>query len=241
MKKILVLLLSLNIFLTPAFCFIEDDFVNKSLDKDLKIKKYQPPEIIDDFVNQKLDKNLKIKKYSYSPIIDNFAINNPNRNQTLSKKIELNEIIPPLNKNNIIKKNYNILSEDKQTIKVKIKENYTTKNKLDEGDFIEFVTLEDIKIKNNFYPKNSIVKARLETISQNKIWGVPSDVIVGNFSIDNHKLFGNIEKTGANRALWLYPTVYLTVGFFGLGLLLIPIRGGHAKIKTKEIYTLETN
>ena len=59
-----------------------------------------------------------------------------------------------------------------------------------------------------------------------------------NFSIDGKRLAGEISKTGANRSLWLYPTIYMTTLFFGVGLLLIPIRGGHAKIKPQQTFTV---
>lgn len=180
MKKILALLLCLNIFLVPVWALL----------------------IEDEFVDETLDKNLKIKKSKYIPIADN-------------------------------------LSENKyQEIKIRIKNEYSTKDNLDEGDYIDFVTVEDVKLKDKIYPKDSIVKARIETISQNKAWGVPSDLIVGNFTLDNNKLTGEISKTGANRSLWLYPAVEIGCIFLGAGLLLIPIRGGHAKIKPTETYSL---
>lgn len=129
-------------------------------------------------------------------------------------------------------------NENTTEVKVKIKKNYSTKQKIKEGEYLDFITVKDFSYKDKLYPAGTLVKARVETISLNKIYGVPSDVIVGNFSIDDIPLRGEISKTGANRALWLYPTIEIT-SWLCVGLLLIPIRGGHAKIKTKEIFTLE--
>ena len=214
MKKIIVILLCLNIIFTPCYaCKIEDDFVNASLDK-----------------------NLKIRKQNYTPIVDSFAQANQNKNQSL-KVIKFDEILPEEPSQKFVRKPV-IIDNNYKEIKVKIKNFYTTKNKMQEGETLEFITLNDIKIKNKFYPKNSIVKARIETISQNKSYGVPADVVIGNFMLDNHILSGEISKVGANRSLWLYPTVCITSCFFGLGLLLIPIRGGHAKVIPAETYTL---
>ena len=133
---------------------------------------------------------------------------------------------------------YVIDNENLIPIKVRIKNYLSTKQKIDEGDFIEFETITELKVKNKSYPVGTTIKARIETISYNKIWGVPSDLTVGNFSIDNTPLKGEINKTGANRSLWLYPTIYLTGFFFGIGFLLIPIRGGHAKIRPQQVFTV---
>jgi len=127
----------------------------------------------------------------------------------------------------------------KTTVQVAIKKEITTKTKPKEGDFIEFVTLDDVVFKNKLYKKGTIVKARIELVSQNKIMGIPSDLIVGNFSLEDVSLKGEISKKGAKRIYWLCPLVDIGIWFFGAGLLFIPIRGGHAKIKPKETFTLE--
>lgn len=182
MKKFVILLLCVNLAFLPAFsALVEDEFVNSTLDK-----------------------NLKIGKPKYTPIEDN------------------------------------ILQDSQKEIKVKIKNKYSTKDNFNEGEYIDFITLEDAKIKNKNYPKGSTVKARIETVSQNKSWGVPSDLVVGNFTLNGNKLTGEILKTGANRSLWVYPAVIAGCMFLGAGLLLIPIRGGHAKIRPSEVYTLRT-
>lgn len=119
--------------------------------------------------------------------------------------------------------------------KIKIKEALTTKNKkLKEGDYIDFILIEDTSIDK----KGTIIKARIENISQNNSYGVPASISISNFKINNNLIEGAIEKTGANRAIWLYPTTYFLSLFFGIGVLLIPIRGGHAKLKPNEIYII---
>ena len=84
------------------------------------------------------------------------------------------------------------------------------------------------------------LSARVELISPNQARGVPADIILGNFMLDNKiPLEGQIKATGANRSLWVYPASYLLSVFFFTGLFIYPIRGGHAKIKPKNIYKLE--
>jgi len=214
MKKIITFLICFNIIFLPAYSAI----------------------INDDFVENTLDKNLKIKKYQYYPIVDDFAACNKNSNP-LKKAVSFDEITPRMPEHRFVRKPV-VFDDNYKEVKIRIKDFYTTKSNFQEGEEIEFLTLDDVQIRNKNFPKNSIVKARLETISKNKSFGVPSDVVIGNFMLDNIPLSGEISKTGANRSLWLYPVVYNTVWFFGAGLLLIPIRGGHAKIKPSQIFTL---
>lgn len=253
MKKFLATILCtgvlLNFVCAPAFCKISDDFAESTLSKDLKFKPASSTNIQDIFVEESLNKNLIPKEYNYINIEDNLAkklSNNIGQNyKTPERQFISDEILPAADYSNTNTKNPEMVNEimisDTQNtipVQIKIKKNLTTKEKLQEGNWIYFETLNDAKINNVSYKKGTQVKARIETISQNKIWGTPADLIIGNFSIGNTPLLGEINKTGANRALWLYPTVYFGTFLFGAGLLLIPIRGGHAKIKTTEKYTL---
>lgn len=238
-KKILSLFICFNIVSMPAYCTINDDFVEKTLSKDTKIQKVKITEINDTFVEQSIDKSLQTKPTNRNIIVDTFAESNTNKNVYTKPEVNFYEQkVTTVNKPIEPKKAIIITEGNSIPIQIKIKKRLSTKQKVDEGDYIEFETISDVTINNKNYPKGSIIKARIETISQNKIWGVPSDLTVGNFSIDGQKLNGEINKTGANRSLWLYPTVYITTFMFGVGLLLIPIRGGHAKIKPKQTYTV---
>lgn len=240
-KNFLILFISLNIIVLPAYSIIDDEFVQRSLPKTLKIQNYEKLEIEDFFVEKTLNKNLKIKQVKNNNIVDEFALSNKNKNIYSKPKVDFSEQVIVSNK--AIKPNVAVARFDDNSlpIQIAVKKSFSTKQKIDEGDYIEFETLSDVKIKNKTYPKGSTVMARVETLSLNKIWGVPSDLTVGNFSLDNNLLFGEINKTGANRSFWLYPTVYVTSCFFGIGLLLIPIRGGHAKIKPNQTYTVYYN
>lgn len=238
MKKLFAFLISMNFAFMPAYCTITDDFAEATLDKNLKIKSALNQKISDDFVEKSLDKNLKIKPYKKYNIADSFAENNKSKNVSYKKIIDLQEVIP---QNNTSVKHKKITIFDiNSAIEVPIKPQklYSTRQKAEEGDYIDFETTKDVKIKGKLYSKGTTVKARVENISQNKSMGIPSDLVVGNFSINGTPLAGEISKTGANRSLWVYPCVYFFMPFFCAGLLFIPIRGGHAKIRTSEIFTL---
>lgn len=238
-KKNLILVICFNILALPAYCTIRDDLVEKTLCANQKIKQVQPPVIEDTFANKTLDNNLKPKSVNANIISDTFAENNKNKNQYRKPMVDFSEQTvvvsqKPAQVNKVV-----IYSDaDSIPVKIRIKKYLSTRQKNDEGDTLDFETVSEVKIKNKVYPAGTTVKARIETISYNKVMGVPSDLVVGNFLIDNNPLSGEINKIGANRSLWLYPTVYLTSCFFGAGLLLIPIRGGHAKIRPNQHYTV---
>ena len=239
MKKILSFIICLGFFCMPAYAEIVDEFVNKTLDKSLKIKPASRIVIADTFADNTLNKNLKPAKYSYKPIKDNFAENNQNKSKYKAIVVNYNENLPQISNKTTARKVVVIDNNSMTAVPVRIKKLFTTKSKIQEGDYLEFETTKDIVINKKTYPARTTVKARVETISLNESWGVPSDLVLGNFSIDGIPLGGEINKTGANRTLWVRPAAWtLIILFWGAGILLTPIRGGHAKIRTSEIYTL---
>ena len=239
LKKFIAFWICFSMVYSPAYCAINDDFVGKTLSKDLTIQKAKNPVIVDEFTENSLAKRFNATTLEYKIIEDNFAQNNKNKNTYSKPKIDFAEqIIVAGEKSAKTKKTVIITEENTIPIKIRIKKHLSTRHKVDEGDYIEFETLSEVKIKDKVYPRGTTIQARIETISQNKIWGVPWDLVIGNFAIDGKSLQGEITKTGANRSLWLYPTIYITTFFFGFGLLLIPIRGGHAKISPTQTYTI---
>lgn len=239
LKRYLTILICFNILVSPAYCTINDDFVEKTLSNKQKVITIQQPIIKDVFVEKTLDTKAKYKPAKSNLITDSFAENNKNKNQYTKPIVDFGEQTVVSSPNSIQPRKIVIINDENSIpIKIRVKNYISTRQRFDEGDFIEFETLSEVKIKNKVYPAGTTVNARVETISYNKIWGVPSDLIIGNFSLDGKSLTGEVSKTGANRSLWLYPTVYITTWFFGVGLLLIPIRGGHAKIKPQQTFTV---
>ena len=238
MKKLLASFICLSFISMPAYSAITDEFAYKTLDKNLKIQQPIKAAIVDSFVEQSLDKNLKFKPVSYKPIKDNFAEQNKNKGIYSAKTVNYQESIPKAANKTFSKKIVIIDQNSMTAIPIKIKAPFTTKAKAQEGDFLDFETTKDTTLNKKHYPAGTTVKARVENISLNKSMGVPADLIIGNFTLNGVPLGGEINKTGANRSLWVYPCMYGTLWFFGIGVLFIPIRGGHAKIKTTETYTL---
>lgn len=177
--------------------------------------------ISDEFASSNLDKNLKVGKYQKAQIEDELV------DKYLSKDLKIK-------KENSRK---NILGE---TIKISPIKNYSTDDNLKVGEYIDFILVEDKNLNGVFYKKGTNIKARIENISLNQIYGVPADIVLSNFTFDDKVFFdATISKTGANRAIWVYPTTVGLSAILGVGLLFIPIRGGHAKLKKKEVFELE--
>ena len=213
-KKFISLFILFSMFSSQVFAFIEDDFVNCTLDK-----------------------NLKIKPRVYSFIEDDFVENSKNKS-FMKKKVVIEEVLPT-HKSSFSRKVFEICEFDNSIpIFIKIKNNLTTKQKPEEGEMIEFETVKEFKIKNKTYPEGTVINARVENVSLNYTMGIPADIVIGNFNLEGKLLRGEISKTGANRALWVKPVSFVGSILFGSGALLILIRGGHAKVNQNEIFTV---
>ncbi len=243
MKKFLITLICHNLLIMPAFCMISDSFAENNLDSSKPYPKPKVVNITDDFAEESL-KGSKPVIIKPRVIVDEFAENNHAKNEPLIAPVDLREFVPTHTRQDYANYRKDIITDKSSLDKVEIKicNHLTTKNrKIDEGDYIEFETLKPITIKNKTYPKGTIITGRIETISQNKPKGIPADLVIGNFKIDNQELVGEIARTGANRSLWVYPASCAGACFFGLGAFLLLIRGGHAKISPVEHFTLHLN
>ena len=239
-KKLTAAVLALNLLsVYPACGMITDNFAEATLDKSLKIKPYKPKIYRDEFTEAnksfaptriykkvyldefaEANKNITPKNYTKKSYYDEFAETNHKVAKHSVRKIRISETNNP------------------NIIFIRILKPLSTKSKPEEGSPIDFVTTKEVKINNKIYPAGTPVKARVETVSQNSIWGVPADLIVGNFYIDNIPINGEIKKTGANNTLWVKPLSIACGILVGAGFLFLFIRGGHAKIKPNETFTL---
>ena len=89
-----------------------------------------------------------------------------------------------------------------------------------------------------FLPKDTIVKARIETIITKGMNGFPAEIIIDNFKINNvhqSQLVSTCIKTGRNYALLVYPIKWLLTPIPFAGSLTNLIMGGEARIKTDDV------
>jgi hypothetical protein len=251
MKKFLVLAICFQLTGFPALAgnFINDDLVDKTLqNKNLVINNYHSDNI-EDFWAEETLKNIKINNVSKPvPINDdlvdktlqNAKIQEPKSNSTPIEdkfaETSLKNCAPLV----IRKTNYDFSLAKRTPIKISIINPISTKQSLKEGQSLVFRVVNDVKLNDKYtLKKDTLINGKLETISPNQAFGVPADIIIDDFELENNKdkiiLDGSIHKIGANRSLWVYPVGYMGCCFFGVGLLVFAIRGGHAKIKTNDI------
>lgn len=258
MKKFVAILLCIQLLNIPVFAeeLGEDYFVEKTLkSNNLVIETEKPAQIHDELPIPKNNvQNLQSAIKKDVPITDNLVEkklvdkqykNTPN-GKTEIKDVFAEKAIQNKTAVGIVKNSnleYDIDPTRRIPVKLKVNQEFTTKKNLEEGQKIEFKVAEDVKVGNKvFIPKNSMVVGRVETISLNEAFGVPSDIVIENFIVkmpDNEEFFlenASLKRVGANRTIWLYPLVYCGCICFGAGLLFIPIRGGHAKLKIKDTY-----
>lgn len=167
-----------------------------------------------------------IKKRKKSIIEDNFAKNN------LANK-DLERINP--------KTKYDF-TKAQIPVQMRVIKNLSTKHKILEGDKILFKTVNDVTIGNITLPKGTHVIGRVEILSESDKMGTPANIVISNFQVKDNPdicLYGNVSKTGANRSIWVYPLYQAgNIMFYVAGFIFVPIHGGHAKLSTKDIYTV---
>lgn len=253
MKKIILSLICLQLISMPVFSIelLQDSLVEQTLNvKNLKIVRPNSGVIIDSFAEKTLG-NISPKQYTNKQIFEDEFVNKTILNKQHQLKRQENIAITDDFANATLK-NIPIKAKKADTkfdfesikqipIRISITKNITSKSGLKEGQELNFKVLNDVNLENNLkLNKDSIITARLETVSLNQAFGVPADIVIDNFKVTSDKseinLEGSIHKIGANRSLWVYPAATGGMVFFFIGALFIPIRGGHAKINTKNIY-----
>src|SRR5574344_527543 len=253
MKKLIISLMCLLLVSMPVFSteLLQDSLVEQTLKgKDLKINKVNNDLIQDSFAEKTLI-NISPKQYANKQKLEDEFVNKTITHKQYEIKKQENIAITDDFANATLK-NIPIKAKKADTkfdfesikqipIRISITKNSTSKKGLKEGQELDFKVLNDVNLENNLkLKKDSIITARLETISLNQAFGVPADIVIDNFKVVSDKseinLEGSIHKIGANRSLWVYPAATGGMVFFFMGALFIPIRGGHAKINTKNIY-----
>lgn len=137
---------------------------------------------------------------------------------------------------------YDFSSTQSIPINMKITEEISTKMPISEGQVLKFRALNDVYYRKKLIvKKDAIITARIEMIITSGMNGFPAEIIIDNFQISNVKqsqLMSTYTKTGQNRSLIVYPIKWALTWLPGVGSFTNLIKGGHAKIKTKDIITI---
>lgn len=216
-------------------------------------------EIIDEVAIQSFaDKNLS-KPIFDNKIIEDEAVKNELNNNYYAKITIDNSII----EDDAVTKNENLKTAVKPVIKLKlINENaeiikipissifqINTENNtiINEGQTLTFKVLKNIyKNGDVFIAKGTPVSALVETLTQPSFGGDPAEIHIGRFTtidINGKKveLTGEIQKQGANRAIWVRPLADIVSwgSIYGTPLMLLYfVKGGDVKIDTNHEFVL---
>ena len=137
---------------------------------------------------------------------------------------------------------YDFSSTKSVPIKLRIIEEISTKNDICEGQVLKFRVVEDVYYRKNLIvKKGAIIPAKIEMIITSGLNGFPAEIIIDDFEVPNvnkTQLISTYTKTGQNRSLIVYPIKWALTWLPGVGSFTNLIKGGHAKIKTKDIITV---
>ena len=239
MKRIIVVLLFFVLFAQSqnVFCAtneknpyvesvkIADELVQSNLTGNYNRPPVNEAKFTDDLVEATLRSNYKKPLANTSMVSDEIA----------KRTLTANYSKPYTNTD------YNYQSIEYVLFKVKIKNKLSSRNAR-EGQKILFETIEPVKINDKVnFNKGTEILANVEFVSLNEMRGEPAILIIDNFEIKNYpqyKLSGQIYKEGAKRSYWINPMSIVLMPFWGTGLILHFIRGGHAKITPNKVYKL---
>lgn len=264
----LILIILLNVvFFTNTQVFacenktpIEDELIQQRISSKYNtqssIKKINAP-ITDDFINSSLFKNAPFKlgayvnKYANLRIEDelledsNFKtrLNVPEiSDKIIPDEYFIEETIDLKNVRRIKPKNKYDFAKRQIPIKIKIAEQLKSTRQISEGSTIPFITEHDFEINGKNYKSGTIILGRVETISSSDKMGIPESIEISNFYIPEAQeidLYGSISKSGANRALWVYPLYQAgNILLYAAGFVVVPIHGGRVKVSTSESFTV---
>ena len=137
---------------------------------------------------------------------------------------------------------YNFLNTFSIPIELNITKEISTKNDISEGEILNFRSKKDVFYNGKeIIKKDEIIQGRIENIITSGMNGFPAEIIIDNFqipNIDSTKIISTYTKTGFNRCYFVFPIKWILTPIPFAGSLTNLIKGGHAKIKTKDTITL---
>ncbi len=193
-------------FLTLNVFAFEDELTGKQFSNTKEIKTYNPV-ILDDNIHS----SKEVKQYNYVPINDTIT----SSDKELKKEYK--------------QENFEDLYEKRIIISPNKRMSF---DRFKEGDEIELVIAKNSERWN--LKKGDKIKARIETISPSSFFGIPEEVIIDNFTINDKKANGAITLRGANRSYWVAPLSTALNVFFCAGVLLYFVKGGKAKLNPHQ-------
>lgn len=253
-KKFFILL-TISIFTASLNCFASECAITDELAENLDKEGLSMPEIeqyrindfliTDDFI-QKNSQEFKITQ----PKIDDFLITDDfilkNSRKIFIFKPYYHDYFAEHSlkkyKHTVYKRKiYNFQNIHHTYIKVRPEREISTKHAINAGDKVYFYVEENVqKDGKTIIKKGEKLTARVATISESGLYGIPADIIIGDFQLGDIQLSGEITKEGFTHTYWIIPVSNVASFFIPFsGQLFRFIHGGHAKIKTKDVFELQ--
>ena len=138
-------------------------------------------------------------------------------------------------------KPYKYNYEDTRVIPVRLSviSDINSEKDIQEGQDVVFIVKNDVYFKGKkIIKKGDKVYATVETILKSGMNGIPASIIFNDFKfegLESGKFTDTYEKFGQDRSLWVYPLKWVLTPLPPTGSLTNFIKGGHAKLKTREI------
>ncbi len=254
-KNFTILLTLFCFFLTNSHCsaetiVIQDELATELQTQNLSLPQYQYIPINDFLITDDFVKNSESLPKSQQIATDDFLVTKDFVSQNSftfpTKRIYYRDRFAERTlkkyKNIVyVQKKYDFQNIHHTMIKVRPIKEISTKQAINAGDRVYFSVEEDVKKEGKIIAKKGEkITARVEIISESGLYGIPADIIVGNFSLNGIPLSGEIEKEGFTHTYWIIPVANVASFFIPFsGQIFRFVHGGHAKIKTKETFELQ--
>lgn len=134
---------------------------------------------------------------------------------------------------------YNYQDTTRIPIKLSVTKEINSENDVYEGQIIKFRVKSDVVYKGKtVITKDTVIPARVETIIDSGMNGIPASVIIGNFKFENipsGQITNTYEFFGQDRSLWVFPLKWALTPLPPTGSLTNFIKGGHANLKPDKV------
>ena len=138
--------------------------------------------------------------------------------------------------------NYNYDNLIKIPLKLKVINEILSENEVYEGQEISFRVTKDVFHKRDLYlRKGGLAKAKVKVVITSGMNGIPASIILGDFTVEglnNGQLSEDYEIVGQDRSLLVFPLKWALTLLPPTGSLTNFIKGGHAKLKHRDIVTI---
>lgn len=138
---------------------------------------------------------------------------------------------------------YNYEDTRYKIIRLRIVADINSEKEVYEGQTVCFESVDDVYLnREKILKKGDFIPAKVETIIKSGMNGIPASIIFGDFKInhiDSRQLDDTYEVFGQDRSLWVFPLKWALTPLPPTGSLTNFIKGGRARLKTKEIIELK--